>query len=978
MTKVAPFNKRKVAMAVSSVLLLSLSNPLFAYSADADSEEEIKKQLELAEKEKNVVKNPQVVEVIQVTGSNLGLEPSQMASQIITISSDDLIGSGQPTLARALKQLPQNAFGSSDIGGILSEVGSEGINFAGGSTVNLRGIGSESTLVLVDGKRIGKSGALGRSTDISNIPMQSVERIDVLLDGASAIYGSDAVGGVINIIMKKDYNDLSVGLQYGEPSDGDFDEKQFDISGGTTWDTGGIRGSYTHMEASSFKVDQKEDADTSFFSPSYNGEGTSVGFSESRWGTKTPYTVAEGYTGDVASLLGSEYLTPGLSETLPQSKTLLPEKEKDIVSVSLYQELTDTITAHFGIAYSDGDTTTDGNQEGATYFRPFGIQIFPGNGMNNMESGYFTVYGFQNSAYPTYSETNNKNTVYTFSIDGEINADWSWDISAGHSKNELESTAFNVMDAGVAGSLLQGTYDHDEDSSTPGLSYDIFADTPQENAAYMYNDKDYSTDTEEDYVDVIIRGTDILELPGGALSAVLGYNYKKNELITKSEDPLALGNSSVKGAANIDNEGSLSSDGYFLETHAPLIGKKNEMALAKQLDLTGAVRHDSYDSRAGSKTTWQLGMVYSPTENLRFRVKRSTAFKAPSLSEGILSPEYVVNDTGTFVFGPDEPADGTPGKRYFSNWEQWRHFEPNLSIVGGNPDLQPETSKTTSVGFEYTPDYIPGLRVQMTHYETDYFDRISKGAFPSFLVNRADLAEKDYVFASQGEVTAAGMKDRNGDYVAGDAETPYTYNGYIVDSRWVNIDELYVQGVDTSVSYSFDSAYGDFNFDLNYSRTIDNDFKNEESEAGNFSGGDVFTNRVGDVPFRNTSIPVLSEDKYIATVNWQYEALSVYVSVNSRSDITYRDPETNERTEFNQPTNVNITASYDLSDYDFDFLEGTTVTLAVSNVTEDDLEVVEYEIDDEGNETKSTAPALYPSLADARGRMYTLSIRKLF
>ena len=979
------FNKKRIAIAVSSALMLTLANPTFA--EDTISDKQIEKELKLARHNKDIVKNPQTVEVIEVTGSRLGIEASQMAAQVITISAEDLIASGQPNLQRALKQLPQNAFGSSSIGGLLSEVGSEGINFAGGATVNLRGIGSESTLVLVDGKRIGKSGALGRSSDISNIPMQSVERIEVLLDGASAIYGSDAVGGVINIIMKKDYDDFTVGLQYGAPGDGGFSEKEFNINGGTTWDTGGIRAGYTHMQSSEYKVG-KFDGDSSFFVPSYNGEGSNIGFSTSKWGTYEPFAIAEGYTGDIASLVGSEYLTPGFSETEPETKTLLPKKEKDIFMVNMHQELSETITAYFGAQYSDGYTYSNGNTEGSIFNEPFGVRMGPNYGLNNMDSGFIKIYNFQMPEYPSYGESNNKNTRFSFSLDGEITNDWTWDVSATKSKNELRATSFNVLKRDVAGWLMQGVYNHDDDSATPGIGYNPFSNTPSENSKYMFTDDKYMTDTEEKTVDVIIRGSDLLSLPGGELSAVLGYNYKQNGLVTLSEKPIANGNSSLKGAFNLDSKGELSSKGYFLETHAPLISKNNSMAFAKQLDLTGALRHDSYDSSAGSKTTWQLGLVYSPTDELRLRFRKSTAFKAPTLSEGVVNPEYEINPFGTFAFGADEPADGTPGKRFFSNWDAWRQFEPLLSIVGGNPDLKPENSKTTSVGFEYTPEFIPGLRVQMTHYNTDYTDRISKGAFPSFLLNRPDLVEQNYLFVDQGEVTATGIRNKDGSFPAGNADDTYTYQGYVRDSRWTNLDELVVSGVDTNISYGFDTDFGDLSFYVNYSLTNENDYDNEESEVFNNDSAQTLTNRVGDVDFYNTSVPVLSKKKYNARINWLYEQWSVDVNVSNRSDISYTNSDMSLTTKFNNPTNVNLTISYDFSDSGMDFLNGTVATLMVSNLTESDLEVKDYNYTVTGSEETGDlvrtldsiedAPALYPSLADARGRMFTLSLRKTF
>ena len=122
-----------------------------------------------------------------------------------------------------MRQLPQNLNSTTEtIGSSLNNVS----NFTGASTVNLRGLGSESTLILIDGKRIGYNGFLGGVTDISKIPLSMVERIEVILDGASAIYGSDAVGGVVNIITRKDYEGIELDFNHNWPSGGSYDESR--------------------------------------------------------------------------------------------------------------------------------------------------------------------------------------------------------------------------------------------------------------------------------------------------------------------------------------------------------------------------------------------------------------------------------------------------------------------------------------------------------------------------------------------------------------------------------------------------------------------------------------------------------------------------------------------------------------------------------------------------------------------------------
>ena len=169
------------------------------------------------------------IEEVVVTGSRIARTPEELAGNLVVLDADFIRASGEATLERVLRQLPQNANSTVEsFGSKLNTVN----NYTGASTVNLRGLGSESTLVLVDGKRVGYSGFLGGVTDISTIPLALVERIEVLLDGASAVYGSDAVGGVINIITRRDYEGAELDLNYNQPGDGSYDEWRGSISGG--------------------------------------------------------------------------------------------------------------------------------------------------------------------------------------------------------------------------------------------------------------------------------------------------------------------------------------------------------------------------------------------------------------------------------------------------------------------------------------------------------------------------------------------------------------------------------------------------------------------------------------------------------------------------------------------------------------------------------------------------------------------------
>ena len=178
---------------------------------------------------------------IVVTGSRISGTP--LASPVITLSEERIREEGNATLAEAVRTIPQN-FGGGQNPGVGNNVpATSGVNVGSATSINLRGIGSDATLTLVNGHRLSYS-ASRQSIDVSSIPLGAVERIEVVPDGASAIYGSDAVAGVVNIILKRDYEGLETRARLGASTDGGHFDQRYSAVAGTRWDSGGFVTSY--------------------------------------------------------------------------------------------------------------------------------------------------------------------------------------------------------------------------------------------------------------------------------------------------------------------------------------------------------------------------------------------------------------------------------------------------------------------------------------------------------------------------------------------------------------------------------------------------------------------------------------------------------------------------------------------------------------------------------------------------------------
>jgi iron complex outermembrane recepter protein len=185
-------------------------------------------------------KLPQLEEVV-VTGTHI--RGAQTASTVISVTQEEMRNAGENTLTDVIRDLPQNSGGGENPGVGIGVHGSQ--NYSGASTINLRGLGGDATLTLLNGHRLAYN-VDRQSIDVSSIPIAAVDRMEVVADGASALYGSDAVGGVVNIILKPDYNGVSTSARFGGSTQGGDRQQQYTAVGGKTWTSGGFLTAYEY------------------------------------------------------------------------------------------------------------------------------------------------------------------------------------------------------------------------------------------------------------------------------------------------------------------------------------------------------------------------------------------------------------------------------------------------------------------------------------------------------------------------------------------------------------------------------------------------------------------------------------------------------------------------------------------------------------------------------------------------------------
>ena len=924
------------------------------------------------------------LEEVIVTGTRIARTPEELAGNLVVLDADFIRASGEATLERVLRQLPQNANSTVEsFGSNLNSVR----NFTGASTVNLRGLGSESTLVLVDGKRIGHSGLLGGVTDISSIPLSMVERIEVLLDGASAVYGSDAVGGVINIITRRDYEGAEIDLNYNQPSDGSYSEWRGSLSGG--FNAGGtrIRASISHSEHSGL---DGADRDVTLFQRSqFAGPQFDIRFCCLADGTALP--VLYRLDGDVLTVPEYNMLSeadqaramPETHAVLPAGFNedssvdeitrfgppdwgaetqagwhILPENRSDALSLAFDRDFNANVSGELSVRYEARETTYNRGYfsfTGETFshfrnlspFTPFGRNVH--------------LYGQRRDLPAPATLTDSDSLDLGIDLDGSF-GDWEWELNLGKTTQNSDTRNLNPVDrarlmAGLLSDGVTGTTQFlrgETRESCAAMGGSFFfgfcrVTVPPPPAANPFGDlSDYIGDTlhasstnEQSRFDALLRGQP-WSLPAGDVSVLVGVSSQEISLDSMSEFRIGVVDASPVGdVESFDTEASRRNSAAYVESLLPLAGGDGGTDVS--LSLSG--RWDSYDAPhvvytdsalgttevagalpdAGSASTWGAGLVVSPTDSFRLRANWQTSFVAPQLNQLLrrTSESQTPPFRGLLIIQPDGSLK----------------FQDALVYEGGNPDLKPETADTLNLGLEYNAP--SGLGLKLTWNRTDYMDRINQ--YTAIEIDPANLPS-------------------NTRYLPGDPDDPDD-DVWIQERRWFNVSSVLREGVDFEAFYTAATDSGDFTVQLWHSRVskydviIDPEI-DEIVSVLEHTEGNTF---IGTVPKSSTT----------AQFTWSHRGLEAGLDVSTRSSTgSTRGGVT---ATYEPPTIADLTLSYNFVDGGLvsnvpGWAEGARLSLKVNNLG-DDFGTVRT-VNDEGMELEGNDTNPSP----VYGRVLNLSV----
>ncbi|NMY37852.1 MULTISPECIES: TonB-dependent receptor [Pseudomonas] len=743
---------------------------------------------------------------VEVTGTAIRRVDAETAVPVTILRAEQLRNEGVTTTA----EIMQRVTGNQSIRNSASSVGSA----TGGATfADMRGIGANKTLVLLNGRRLGNNAIDGSAVDLNTIPFAAIDRVEVLRDGASALYGTDAIGGVINFITKKSLTDGTLSLG-GEGADASGGGNSHDISG--SWGYGDLeKDRFNVMGVVGYNkqsaLQSKDRTFTTNYAPDRGLDQTS--------GTSYPANWSQGNL-NTNPLSGSN--CSGANLVLRQGVCrydtrdyidLLPETEKTSFFGKATGKITDDDNVNLEYFWARNNNATSVAPAPLT-----GLTMdptspyYPGNGItpgsNDAAFDPTQPIGLnwrETAAGGRQSKDQNTSQRLVLSFDGMVKG-WDYNLGASYNQNQVISsvTGGYASDAAMISGIADGILNPFGPQTSAGQAY---IDANQYHGQYSSSVGRVSG----------LDGRMSREIGdwfgAGPSGLAIGGEYRQ-EKFHQNYEAFAADISSL----GVDPDGSVEGDrnvkAVYTELNVPVLDS---------LELSAAVRHDKY-SDFGSTTNPKYSFRYQPVKELVVRGAYSEGFRAPSLYE-LYNPQYTTYTQG-YYNDPVLCAGGVvqPGGNSGRDCGQQFH-----NRTGGNTKLAPEKARNVTLGFVYQP--VRELSLGLDFWWIHIANQIAE--FPeSTVFDDPDLYADRYIRNPDGSLN-------------------------YVQTGLANLGAVKTSGIDVSMDYRFpNTPYGQFGLGLQGTYVTRYDFQS--------TLGGTYTDNVGD--FEGTG--VVARWKHVLNGTW--------------------------------------------------------------------------------------------------------------
>lgn len=743
----------------------------------------------------------QIDDVI-VTGTLLR-KSGDLASPIVMVNQSEIDRRGYGNVADALVDLPQNYSGAATPVVQLSGANRGGSNSVYATGVNLRGLGPSATLVLVNGRRLAGTGSRAEFADISTLPTGAVERVDVLLDGASALYGADAVAGVVNVIMRRSFDGNESRVRLAAARGGAEDVSLSHLVG-SSWNEGSAYLSYEYQTInglSAYDRDYTADGDLRRFGGSdWRGLNSSPGnilaFNASAGAYVSLFAIRPNASGVAQSPAD---FAPGEAnlQLVGGGIDLLPTVERHSAYARIRQSISDqlVLSGDVRLNHRSYDLAGPGNSGIYTVTRANPHFVSPTGG-----ASHTIGYSFLSELGPIRQFGSSESLGVTAGLDYEIGGSWSLEGYVTYAQERAKLRSTNRVNSRFLNEAL-GTIP--DDPATPfRASVDgyanLFGNGSANNRAVLdFISSGYSRGQDlsrAQSANLLAQGS-LFSLPSGDVQLAIGVQYRTESLEGQSS---FLG-STVRPTVTLRPRRQRNVSALFGEMRAPLVIAGERPGL-RSLEVSLAARHEEYDD-FGTTTNPKFGVVWSPISTLKVRGSWGTSFRAASLPQVFDGP----GASATFL-------NRANGARTLT-----------LLLTGGNPDLRPETSETFTAGFDFQRE--DGLTLGLTYFDTSFEDRIALPVTENIAGVLFDPDLSPFVTLINPIANPSDLALIQGLAAEPWFPTAYPVNTYgaIVDARWLNTGAVRVRGIDFSARRAIEYLDQRFVLDASGSYIIDFD-----------------------------------------------------------------------------------------------------------------------------------------------------------
>lgn len=766
----------------------------------------------LAQDKTEEVQQDKDVEVIEITGSRIRRTDLETHTAIVSFGSEDIAKTGTINISELLNELPS----------MVPAGGTETSNtngYAGLSRQDLRGLGSNRTLVLVNGRRHVPSVPGSSEVDISSIPTALIERVDILTGGASSVYGADAVSGVINVILKKDFTGTELAASYNLTGEGDGKRWFGSLTQGQMFDDN--KGSYNYHL--SYQTSEEVEAHSRDYvandllyitNPLADEPGQPKRITSHRsplYATNQRVFLLDGRPyafntdGSLKAMLADNAQLYGSSTTQLAALSVDSSNENFFTryqwgrlavpvdqfnsNFNIQRELSADITLNTELKYvkTQSESRTEPLAEyGVTplpvdyaYYNEAQQAEAASTGAGLLFGGYFPEMGRQGNDY-------NYDLFQTVvALEGLTDNSSRWQVSAQHGQTKVKTTSINDYsqenwEKAVWGGFADPDSQEWRSCDADCVPVNVFQPLSQQAINYLKLGSHSSQDKLTQSIVTASLDGDLFELPAGFSGFAVGAEHRREKSDSQPSE-IQLAGLGANGYKAKPLAGYYNVTEAFAELRAPVL---SDLPMAKSLELNSAWRTAKY-STAGTNHSWTLGLDWKLTDDVKIRASRAKAARAPNISEIYQTESQFWN----YVYEVCYSAYRTNGSEYREANCDARglnnpanYYNNALVVTSGSEDLKAERAYTLTTGVVYSPDFIDNLSLTIDYWDINLVDKIGTLNWSQVYPNCMDSPTLDNLFCDLVE-----YKD-----------------GYTqVNVSYMNLAKHETRGVDYALDYRF-------------------------------------------------------------------------------------------------------------------------------------------------------------------------------